>query len=68
MRELRPVESLLVPKIPPLLKGYVRLGAWVGGDPAWDPDFNTADLFVLLPVSRISGTYARHFFGQEQAA
>lgn len=68
MRELRPVESLLAPKIPPLLKGYVRLGAWIGGEPAWDPDFNTADLFVLLPVSRISGTYARHFFGHEMAA
>ncbi len=68
MRELRPIESLLPPKIPPLLKGYMRLGAWIGGDPAWDPDFNSADLFVLLPVARISGTYARHFFGNEQAA
>jgi putative hemolysin len=68
MRELRPIESLMSPKTPPLLKGYMRLGAWIGGDPAWDPDFNTADLFVLLPVARISANYARHFFGHEQAA
>ena len=51
------------PQIPPLLKGYLRLGAWVGGEPAWDPDFNTADLLVLLPLSRIDDRYARHYGG-----
>jgi hypothetical protein len=35
---------------PPLIKGYLRAGAWICGEPAWDPDFNTADLPVLLPV------------------
>lgn len=34
---------------PPLIKGYLRAGAWICGEPAWDPDFNTADLPVLLP-------------------
>jgi putative hemolysin len=48
-------------EVPPLLKGYLRAGAWVCGDPAWDPDFNTADLPLLLPMSRISPRYARHF-------
>ncbi len=47
--------------IPPLLKGYLRLGAYICGEPAWDPDFNTADLLVLLPLSRISSRYAKHF-------
>jgi putative hemolysin len=47
--------------IPALLKGYVRLGAWVCGEPAWDPEFNTADLLVLLPIARIEQRYARHF-------
>lgn len=47
--------------VPPLIKGYLRVGAWVCGDPAWDPDFNTADLFMLLPMERINGRYARHF-------
>jgi putative hemolysin len=47
--------------IPPLIKGYLRLGAYVGGEPAWDPDFNTADLFILLPMSRLNKKYARHF-------
>lgn len=68
LRELRAIESITPPRVPPLLKGYMRLGAWIGGEPAWDPNFNTADLFILLPVARISGTYARHFLGAEQAA
>lgn len=48
-------------EIPPLLKGYLRAGAQVCGAPAWDPDFNTADLLILLPMSRIDPRYARHF-------
>jgi len=49
---------------PPLIKGYLRAGAWVCSEPAWDPDFNTADLLMLLPMSRIEARYARHFVGQ----
>jgi len=47
--------------LPPLIKGYVRVGAYICGAPAWDPDFNTADLLMLLPMSRINPRYARHF-------
>lgn len=47
--------------VPPLLRAYLRLGAWVGGAPAWDPDFNTADFFVFLPLARVTHRYARHF-------
>lgn len=47
--------------MPPLVKGYLRAGAWICGAPAWDPDFNTADLPMLLPVSRVRERYARHF-------
>jgi putative hemolysin len=47
--------------IPALVKGYMRLGAWVCGEPAWDPEFNTADLPVLLPIARVEKRYARHF-------
>ena len=48
-------------EIPPLVKGYLRAGAYVCGEPSWDPDFNTADLLVLLPMSRISARYVKHF-------
>jgi putative hemolysin len=47
--------------VPPLVKGYLRLGAYVCGAPAWDPDFNTADLLMLLPISALNRRYARHF-------
>jgi putative hemolysin len=47
--------------MPPLIKGYLRAGAWVCGEPAWDPDFNTADILLLLPLSRFNARYARHF-------
>jgi len=56
------------PDVPPLVKGYLRCGAWVCGDPAWDPEFNSADLFMLLPMSRLSARYARHFLGESQPA
>lgn len=47
--------------VPSLIKGYMRLGSYVCGEPAWDPDFNTADLLVILPMSLIDKRYARHF-------
>ncbi len=53
------------PVVPPLLKGYLRLGAWIGGEPAWDPVFDCADFLVLLPVAQVTSRYARHFFGHE---
>lgn len=48
-------------ELPPLIKGYLRAGAWICGEPAWDPDFNTADLPILMPMARVAGRYARHF-------
>jgi putative hemolysin len=62
-----PLESLnqnLDVIIPPLIKGYLRLGAQIAGEPAWDPDFKCADLFILLPVSRMNERYAKHFMRQ----
>lgn len=47
---------------PPLLKGYLRLGAYICGEPAWDPYFNTADMLVMLPLSRMNPRYFAHFF------
>lgn len=49
------------PPVPALLKGYLRAGAYVCGEPAWDRDFGTADFLVLLPLDRVSERYANHF-------
>jgi putative hemolysin len=49
------------PILPPLIKGYVRLGASLCGEPAWDRLFKTADLLMLLPIADMNHRYARHF-------
>ncbi|MGC4985288.1 GNAT family N-acetyltransferase [Streptomyces sp. DT193] len=48
-------------ELPPLLRGYLRLGAWVCGEPAHDTDFGVADMYVLLSMSRVNPRYLRHF-------
>ncbi|MGW1721396.1 GNAT family N-acetyltransferase [Streptomyces sp. NPDC002306] len=48
-------------ELPALLRGYLRLGAWVCGEPAHDPDFGVADLYVLLSMRRVNQRYLRHF-------
>ena len=48
-------------EVPPLIKGYLRAGAWVCGEPAWDPYFNSADLLLLLPMARLAARYQKHF-------
>jgi putative hemolysin len=49
------------PQVPALLKGYMRSGAWICGEPAWDPDFESADLFLLMPLANLDVRYARHY-------
>lgn len=46
---------------PPLLRAYLKAGAVICGDPAWDPEFNTADFPILLQADVLSGRHARHF-------
>jgi putative hemolysin len=47
--------------LPPLLKGYLRVGATVGDGAVIDRQFGTTDVFVVLPVSAISRRYIDHF-------
>jgi putative hemolysin len=49
------------PAVPPLIRAYLRAGARICGEPAWDPQFNVADLFILLRTGDIQDRYARHF-------
>jgi putative hemolysin len=61
-----PVEQLdgdLVVEPPALIKGYLRLGAKVLGPPAWDPDFNAADLPMLMRMGDLPARYRKHFLG-----
>jgi putative hemolysin len=58
-----PVESLrqdLKVEPPALIRGYLRCGAKILGAPAWDPDFHTADLPLLLRVSELPARFRRN--------
>ena len=68
-----PLAALADPVTPPwstpsLIKGGLRLGAWVCAEPAWDPDFNTADLLLFLPIDRIETRRAQPLAQDRQAA
>ena len=59
-----PIHALqrdLAVECPALIKGYVRAGAYICGEPHWDADFNSADVLVMMPMSRLNPRYARHF-------
>jgi len=44
---------------PALIRGYLRCGAKLIGEPAWDPDFNTADLPLLLRTADLPARFRR---------
>jgi putative hemolysin len=48
-------------ELPPLIKGYLRLGAYIGDGAVIDHQFGTTDVLIVLPVSAISGRYIQHF-------
>lgn len=58
------LNSNLIVEAPPLIKGYLKLGAKICGDPSWDPHFNTADLLTMLRLSEMNPRYAKHFLSK----
>ena len=75
---LAPIERQVVPRLPlpvdrldgslaveppALIKGYLRMGAKVLGPPAWDPNFNTADLPMMMRLQELPLRYRKHFLG-----
>lgn len=47
--------------LPPLIKGYLRLGAFVGDGAVVDHQFNTTDVAIIVKTDLISERYARHY-------
>ncbi len=52
--------------MPPLVKGYLRLGARIGDGCVVDHDFRTVDVFVVLPVSEIASRYVNYYGADAQ--
>lgn len=48
-------------QIPPLIKGYLRLGCYIGDGAVIDHQFNTIDVLIILPVAAINERYFTHF-------
>ena len=46
-------------EVPPLMRGYLRLGARVCGEPAHDPDFGVADFMALLDKRNADTRYLK---------
>jgi L-ornithine Nalpha-acyltransferase len=47
--------------LPPLVKGYLRLGCVIGDGGFIDAQFNTVDVFILLPVEQITARYTDRY-------
>src|SRR5579885_3372430 len=54
--------------LPPLIKGYLRLGAFVGDGAVIDREFGTTDVLIVLPLSVIQKRYFEHFDLSRRAA
>lgn len=52
--------------MPPLIKGYLRLGAMVGNGAVVDHAFGTTDVLVVLPVESISSRYINYYGADAQ--
>jgi putative hemolysin len=48
-------------ELPPLIKGYLRLGAFIGDGAVIDHQFGTTDVLVVMPVAAIAARYIGHF-------
>lgn len=56
---INPKRALMA--LPPLIKGYLRLGAMVGNGAVVDQAFNTTDVLIVLPIESISGRYINYY-------
>tara|TARA_B100000886_G_scaffold21612_1_gene13731 strand:+ start:5387 stop:6256 length:870 start_codon:yes stop_codon:yes gene_type:complete len=48
-------------EVPPLIKGYLRLGGFVGNGAVVDEQFNTTDVCVVVMTERVTEKYLRHY-------
>jgi putative hemolysin len=54
-------------QLPPLIKGYLRLGGFVGDGAVIDDQFHTTDVSVVVVTDRVTGKYYRHYTRAEES-
>jgi putative hemolysin len=57
--DINPKEALRA--LPPLIKGYLRLGAFVGDGAVVDHQFGTTDVLIVMPVSELNTRYVNYY-------
>lgn len=66
--DLMPAEAVsarsALASMPPLIKGYLRIGARVGDGCVVDRDFGTVDVFFVMPVKEIGARYISYYGGE----
>jgi putative hemolysin len=53
-------------QLPPLIKGYLRLGGFVGDGAVIDHQFNTTDVCVVVKTDLVTEKYSRHYVRQSK--
>jgi len=53
-------------QLPPLIKGYLRLGGFIGDGAVIDRDFNTIDVAVVVKTDLVTDKYYRHYERQRR--
>lgn len=68
--DLMPIEAInakaAIAAMPPLVKGYLRVGAKIGDGCVIDHDFGTTDVFIVMPVKEIGARYINYYGGEAQ--
>ncbi len=55
-------------ELPPLIKGYLRLGGFVGDGAVIDRQFNTTDVSIVVKTDLVTDKYYRHYERQTREA
>ena len=53
--------TLSINSLPPLIKGYLRAGGWVGDGAVIDDQFNTTDVCIIMKTDSLSSKYLKHY-------
>lgn len=55
-------------ELPPLIKGYLRLGGFIGDGAVVDEQFNTTDVCIIVKSDLITDKYRQHYSRQNREA